>query len=330
MTASHSRILPLIFLILLFFDNRLVSASESLWFSPCAESDGLSFASGFDDVSVVDNDDGSDASITAKTKTNCKYDEKSSKSGVRFGNLSIQYDGGGKANRLASITSDPIDPNNNVLLFDIQKPNVMGKRGLPVKGRAQMNVYNNKNIKHFKMSVRLFLPVELQLLTDYPEKIDWLTISEWWNNAPWTKQLYPFRITVNLFKDSGKAPIVFQAHAQTYTIESKQWNEDIWELVNRDFNIPFGKWMTLEYEFIEGDKFKGRFLMAVTPEGGKRTIVFDVHNLTYHPDDPEPDGLAHFNPLKLYTSVKVINYLSNQGGSLRVYWDDIAFKAFAN
>lgn len=331
MSITHSRWLAFIFLATFLVYVGLLSAAENVWFSPCSGSDGLSFDSSFEDgVSILDSSDGKNATISAMSASKCSENAKSIKSGIRFGKLSIQYEGGGQGERLAEITSDPLNHLNNVLLFGIQKPNVMGKRGYPVKGRVQMNLYGNKGLKHLKMSARLLIPAELQLLNDYPERIDWLTISEWWNNAPWTKDLFPFRITVNLYKEPGKSPLLLQAHAQTYTSSTKIWNQDVWEYVNRDFNIPYGKWMTLEYEFIEGDKNQGRFYLAVTPDGDKRTVVFDVHNYTYHPEDPNPDGLSHLNPLKLYTSVKVINYLNSQGSSLRLYWDDLSLQGIPN
>lgn len=81
--------------------------------------------------------------------------------------------------------------------------------------------------------------------------------------------------------------------------------------------------MTIEFHFKEGNASSGRFSMAVTPEGGVRRTIFDVTNYTHHPSDPAPDGMKHYNPMKLYTSNTVIDHVRNNGGVLQVYWDDL-------
>lgn len=331
MTRTCQVFVAIAFFFSLFVQSAKLHSEEYSWFNPCYETDGFHFESGFeDDVSVSDSSDGKNARMSSAVAPKCSVEPRSLRDKARFGKLSIQYDGGQQTDRLATITTDPVNNKNKVLSFGISKPNVMGQKGFPIKGRVQMNVYGNKGLKHLKMSVRLFLPTDLKLLNSYPEKIDWLTISEWWNNASWSKEQFPFRISVNLYKDPGSNPLLLKVHAQPFVKEDKRWENDIWEAVNRDFTVPIGKWMTVEYEFVEGDKNQGQFMVAVTPDGEKRTVVFDIHNYTYHPDDPNPDGLSHFNPLKLYTSVKVINYLNSQGANLKLYWDDLNLQGAPN
>ncbi len=63
--------------------------------------------------------------------------------------------------------------------------------------------------------------------------------------------------------------------------------------------------------------------MAATVEGGKRTVIFDIRDYTQHPEDPNPDGLSKFNPIKLYTSSELPEHVRSQGGALQVLWDDL-------
>jgi hypothetical protein len=37
---------------------------------------------------------------------------------------------------------------------------------------------------------------------------------------------------------------------------------------------------------------------------------------------PDPDGVSDFNPLKLYTSKGLIDYMHSRGKTLQIYWDD--------
>jgi len=44
--------------------------------------------------------------------------------------------------------------------------------------------------------------------------------------------------------------------------------------------------------------------------------------------DTKPDGVTDFNPIKLYTSKPLIDYMRGQGKTLQIYWDD--FKLWKN
>jgi hypothetical protein len=88
------------------------------------------------------------------------------------------------------------------------------------------------------------------------------------------------------------------------------------------------KWFTLEYYYKEGDAQNGRFWMAIQPEGGKQEVIFDLTRVTHNSKDPNPDGVTEFNPIKLYTSKQLIDYMKSQGKTLQIYWDD--FKLWKN
>ena len=54
------------------------------------------------------------------------------------------------------------------------------------------------------------------------------------------------------------------------------------------------------------------------------TLV-DVTGWTYSPRAPEPVGLAAWNPQKIYSSHNIVDFVRDEGGVLRVYFDDFAF-----
>jgi Secretion system C-terminal sorting domain len=143
---------------------------------------------------------------------------------------------------------------------------------------------------------------------------------EFWNNMPFLDTIHPFRITLGINKDSLSNDLRFNVDAQKMPI-NKPWPR-IWEERDSTFSIPVGQWMTLEVHFKEGDSTHGHFSLAVTPDGGTKQVIFDITNYTHHPDDPSPDGLASYNPMKLYTSKGLIDYVRSQGGVLEAYWDD--------
>ena len=285
----------------------------------------LVFHTGFEPYSAIINQKSQDArfsgsDLTKKYRKHWKYDLEDH---PKIGYVNIQYQGGNSTQRMAEITSDPSDESNKVLKFWIREPNLRNEAG-----RVQANIYENTGIKVLDYSVRLYLPKDLESAAGAPFRIKWLTLMEFWNNANWTDEPYPFRITVNLQKwskeyDSLKIGI----KSQIRDLAESRWQEPhVWEYINHDFSMPLGKWMDINLYFQEGNTENGRFILIVTPEGEAPVVVHDIHDFTHHPDDPAPDGLSHFNPLKLYTSRKLIEQVNRDDHLLHVYWDDFRLR----
>jgi hypothetical protein len=297
--------------------------------NPCNDSGVIRLHAGFNSGETVRPvRDGQSAVIGGLTNVEpCMAISKGSRGSrsIGFGRQEIQYQGGADTQRRANIATDPNNLNNKVLHYWLQAPNVEMESRHQAKGRIQMNLYDNSGIKSLKMSVRMFLHKDMNIVKSYPGAVDWLTISEWWNNSGWTGDKFPFRISVNIVKEGvGEySPLLFDVHAQTLDKNSQRWSNVIWERLARNFEIPVDRWVTLEYGFVEGNAETGRFYMAATVDGGERTVIFNIKNFTHHPDDSDPDGLSDFNPLKLYTSGKLIDFVASKGGVIQIYWDDL-------
>lgn len=250
--------------------------------------------------------------------------------GLRLAAPEIQYEGGSAAQRSARVVADPVRPGNRVMAFRIDEPNVRSATGDGGKSRIQMNLYGNDGAHEVHVSVRLYVYPEMDGLRRFPRPFHWLTISEWWNNASWTGEAHPFRISVNLQKtvaDPG-APLRFAVEAQAMPAGRSDFSgAGLWAAVDAQGAVPIGQWMRLDYYFREGDAQGGRFAMAVTPDGGARRLVFDERRPTRHPEALRPDGLRHLNPIKLYTSAALADHLRGQGGALGLAWDDLVVEA---
>lgn len=315
------------------WDEKHVHGKE--WFEPCSTADGVSFKSGFDDVdSLAAMTNGQQLGIRAKfARPSCQSDAKQRRhSRFSLGRALIQFQGGDTNERRAEVASDPDNNHNKVMAFVLNRPNVSNGKIKAYKGRVQMNVYDNTNVKIMKVSVRMYLHPDFRLTQSYDDEIDWLAVSEWWNNANWTNEKFPFRISVNLTRPKSNLgePFHFRVNAQTYDDKQDRWGEPLWTETGASFPVPIGKWITLNYEFKEGDAKTGKFSLSVQTDHGQPITVFDVRNYTHHPDDPHPDGLSHVNPIKLYTSRKLIEHVRSKGGALQIYWDDLDLQAFDN
>ena len=240
----------------------------------------------------------------------------------KIGYFNLQYQGGDTKQRYARIIPEPENPSNHVLHFWLNEANVGG-----TKGRIQANLYGaEKGMKEFYQSVRIFLPDDFHTVRKFPEKITWLTIFEFWNNITWSQTVpHRFRITLGIGKPGdwgndlcfildGQDCELFSDNSQKYTT--------LWKEVNQAVKVPIGKWVTIDYYYKEGDAQNGRFWMAIQPDGGEKQVVFDVTNYTHNSGDKNPDGVTDFNPLKLYTSKKLIDFMRGNGKTLQMYWDD--------
>lgn len=255
----------------------------------------------------------------------------------KLGNFNLQYEGGDTTQRFARIIAEPGNPGNRVLHFWASQPNV-SRYG---KTRIQANIYASEapgqtvpGIRELYQSVRMYLPADMEEVKTYPDKISWLTIMEVWNNITWRLDVpYGFRITVGMGKpDSAARELYFMVDAEDCLLdgtinpqgEPRQKYVTIWKEMNQQMPIPVGKWLTLEYYIKEGNAGTGRFYMAVTPEGGEKRVIFDIHNFTHGTGDPAPDGIKHWNPMKLYTSKALTEHMMAQGKALQIYWDDFS------
>jgi hypothetical protein len=238
-----------------------------------------------------------------------------------IGKFNLQYQGGDSTMRYARIIPEPGNPKNHVLLFWLDQPNVDGK-----KGRIQANLYNGKGLKEFYQSVRILLDDDFNSVRTFPDKIHWLTLAEFWNNITWNQDVpNRFRITLGIGKPtSEESDLYFILDAQDCELfkDGKQKYTTLWAETNEAVKVPIGKWFTMDYYYKEGNEDQGRFYLSITPEGGKKQVVFDVTKVTHNSKDPHPDGVSDFNPMKLYTSRELITHMQRNRKTLQIFWDD--------
>ena len=317
------------------FDNRFDLGGEGThddpgvrwYFNACAQE--LIFQSGFEpDSRVISRGPGvvtihSDADITGIDHSVAKPNDwvNDLDKYPDIGNFNLQYQGGDSTMRYARIIPEPGNPDNHVLHFWLNEPNVEGK-----KGRIQANIYGSNGMKEFYQSTRIFLHEDFYTVRTYPDKIHWLTIAEYWNNITWSQSVpYGFRITLGIGKPAeGESDLYFILDAQDCQLfeGGRQKYTTIWAETNENVKVPIGEWSTLEYYYKEGNEKEGRYYLAIITDQGEKDVIFDLKKITHNTNDPDPDGVSDFNPLKLYTSKGLIDYMNSMGKTLQIYWDD--------
>jgi hypothetical protein len=280
----------------------------------------LVFQSGFEGTSKIIPGKGSDDDIIGKDD---HFQEKSDWVGdldnsMHNGYFNFQYTGGDTTKRGVKLIPEPGNPKNTVLEFWIKDYWLASEN--TEKARVQANNYSIKpGVKEIYQSVRVFVDPDVNALKDFPKKLSWLTISEFWNNEWWTKpNNLGFRISLGIGKTkAGPGDLTFILNAQDVGLK------EVWNADSSLVKVPIGKWFTMDYYLKEGGAGSGRFYMTITPEGGKKQVVFDVINFTHNTTDKTPDGLTDYNPLKLYTSKEVVDFMKARQKTLRIYWDDL-------
>lgn len=278
------------------------------------------FQSGFTNTIITsgayENDDlsGADPSFSINN------DWASLKSNAKIGFVEIGYEDGEDHQRKASIAEDPDSAGNAVLQYQIMEPHI--KEGRSYKGRVQLAVHDNQCIKEIHQTVKLKLHPDMVQFQTRADRLFWFTLFEFWNNGAWTKERFPFRVSVNLHKEEGSGnPVNFRVKSDFQRCRTCDWKE-VWGQTATNFNVVYGKWMEIELYIKEGDENNGRFYMAVIPEGGPKVVLFDIQNTTQHPKEKCPDGFTHFEPMKLYLGENDINSMRDAGKNLILYWDD--------
>ena len=290
--------------------------------SPAVSNGTLIFQSGFEpDSKVVPS--GAEADIIGTDHSLADHNDwvADLDNNPDIGNFSLQYQGGDSTQRFAKIIPEPGNPANHVLQFWLNDANVEAS-----KGRIQGNLYGNKGMKEFYQSERIFLPADFNAVRTYPDIINWLTIAEFWNNITWSQTVpYGFRITLGIGKPvSGESDLYFILDGQNCDLASdgSQKYTTLWSETNQKQKVPIGKWFTLEYYYKEGNAENGKFYMTIQPDGAEKVNVFNLTTITHNSKDPSPDGVTDFNPIKLYTSKPLIDYMRSQHKTLQIYWDD--------
>ena len=289
----------------------------------------LIFQSGFEpDSKVVPK--GSDSDVTGKDLSVAAPNDwvEDFDKHPEAGTFSLQYQGGTELQRFAKIIPEPGNPQNHVLHFWLDAPNVGGS-----KGRIQANIYGGeKGLKEFYQSERIFLTEDFNTVRIFPDEIHWLTIAEFWNNITWSQSVpNRYRLTLGIGKPvKGESDLYFIVDGQDCQLfeDGGQKYTTLWSETNQKVKVPIEKWFTLEYYYKEGNAENGKFYMTIQPDGGTKEVIFDLTRFTHNSTDPNPDGVTEFNPLKLYTSKKLIEYMKSKDKTLQIYWDD--FKLWKN
>jgi hypothetical protein len=234
----------------------------------------------------------------------------------------IYYEAGGPEDRFAKVVPDPASNSNHVLQFWLKNAKVPGQRAGRHKGRIQLSLSDMKFTEAYQR-YRIYLSPDLKLYRANPKENSWFTINELWFGASWKGDRYPFRITLGIAKEKGAdKPLLFTVSGDKF-VNSSKW-QPVWAEANKQFEIPIGEWLDVELGYKQGDKRSGRFYLAVKRESDtSMTTLFDIHDWTYNPDAPAPVPLTSWQPLKLYTSGEIIDYINNHGGVAQLYFDDL-------
>lgn len=171
---------------------------------------------------------------------------------------------------------------------------------------------------------RVYWHPDLNLLQNYPKRISWFTIMEWWeyrNSQKDGDRAGQCRWTLSFNKESGVNKPLYWSLAAEYMQPQKDKFKDIWlRQTNRIVPVPIGRWVELEVFFRRGHGSDGRIFVAITSEEGQQQVIFDVRDHTQHPNDPL--ALRGWQCFKLYTSDRVLDWMRSKNARVRAYYDD--------
>lgn len=292
------------------------SPDDGAW-KNCSETPGLIFQTGFNDCSIyalTDHSDRIEGTDSAFTNANVWEDIPDH---PNIGNIHLNYEDGDKSQRYAILTNDPFNPNNRVLMFTILEPHI--HEGSHMKGRVSATLYDCDCLREYYQKVSVYLHPDMEYLTQGEETFTWLMLFEFWNIDGNTSN---FRISVNIAKEESGP--VDALHLRVSGDNEKFFGgwDNVWKETAENYAIPFGEWIDIELYIKEGEDQTGRFYLAVSDSTTNNLVLFDLTRRTKHDKDQILNGFTMVNPLKLYTSDELINYMKVHHKKLEVYWDN--------
>lgn len=232
---------------------------------------------------------------------------------------------GGVDYAFQQIVTDPAGSGRKVMWAQVldDDPSVSGTT------RAQLSVrFNSVDLGIYHTSHRMYIHPDVDHLRNYPDKVDWFTIYEIWNEDGISKGIFPdgdpagsSRISFHTYKDAGiGAPFYWDITAE-YMQPSTVRFDNIFTQTNRTVPVPIGKWFKLDLWLKRGDSSNGRLVITITPDGGQPIVLFDVRGATQYPGHPELN-LYSMQPFKFYLGDKYLDWMRNAGKKLAVCYDE--------
>jgi hypothetical protein len=223
---------------------------------------------------------------------------------------------------LAVLCPDPEDSTNQVLYFENRRN---GGKGVTSRTQNEIIFHNEGDtFKQGFISYRFRLHENLDYLKQFPGKIDWFVITEWWEHRDDSlpgNTAGKSRVKLSIYKDVGIGKeLYWHIEAQeTQPVHSKT----LWEYSNREVEVRTGEWFMFETFFKSGNMNEGRVWASVSYENSPKKVLFDVRDYTQHPDNPLP--LRSWQCFKLYASETLLNFMSDANKPLASYYDDFEF-----
>lgn len=241
------------------------------------------------------------------------------------GKIYINYESSDTIAAIAQVKDAPEMEGKRALYFKINSPNVE-KEGKRTKSRIQVDMVKRPGLKSFISEVSVFLPLTMNELNNYPYPITWLTLQEFWDAPPNDKGT-TFRISLGLWKSkTGKLHFGFKA--QDY-IDKRFIDVEKGDVERLE--VPIGRWFRLRTELKEGDQHSG--FMKVSMVDGRQDRVLYKRKMqtmaTVFCEKKYPrQGFTLIQPIKLYTSARLTDWMKDRGCAIEAYFTDWKFNGF--
>lgn len=139
-----------------------------------------------------------------------------------------------------------------------------------------------------------------------------------WMGQAWKRHKHSSKLSLNIAKpESVGTKLYFVAGGGTYVsgdVKRGKW-KGVWGEVGANFEVPIGEWSDIEVGYKAGDKKTGRYYLEAKRAKDKSfTVVFDVRNWTYNPQSLEPVPITNIQPIKLYSSGRIIGFILKKVG----------------
>jgi hypothetical protein len=189
----------------------------------------------------------------------------------------------------------------------------VNKKIMIVRNRIQMNIYDlPPKIDRLTSSFEFSIDDGLDNFLKSNAQVQWLTLFEIWNDPGWKNKRYPFRISLNLHKDSEKNYLTPVVSGETKDNKTGEWIKEWDKRLN--INILTTELYSLNTTInLSEDK-----IFTLKLQDKSNTAYFERRANLTHRKNKNDQNIWGLNPIKLYTSTSILELIKSKDASLSI------------
>ena len=227
---------------------------------------------------------------------------------------------------IIALVADPANASNQVLEFSAINTATNGCR---LQVGLEWNLPGSTLTTEYYEKYRMRFDGFEELNTVGPASVEWLIIQQHFEHLVATPTCQVSNLYLSIHKGNGISSSTYWDLGWRYTdgcdsgwVYFSTPSDIAWHQTNTTVPIPNETWFTIEWYAKKGNGSTGRVIVYITPDGGTRTLLFDVTDYTEHPT--RAGYYRESSPFCIYAD-NTSDTMATAGHPLTIYFDDFEY-----